>query len=154
MSKRAPDLPPEQGHHVVEAMRRLIATKYKTAAALARAMGQSPAAVGDKLSTPPKHGPSLDTAKRVARLVGLSVDELLTGAPFDVEQEEAYPERRRALQRLQGLLPSAILEDVRRTTVMSGETFSEIEWVELAIARFRDREKSESLERRVKPSAR
>lgn len=141
------DLPPEQAARVVAAMRDLIATRFRTNAALGRELKRSGAAIGAMLAANPKHGPSLETARRVAKLMGSRVEDLLHGtAPSPAAQLDPYPERSAALSRLVGLVPPEVEARLRSVLVHDERRLTELDWLELTVMRIREHERANALE--------
>lgn len=148
------DLPPDQAARVVAAMRSLIETRFGTNAALARAIKRSGSSVGAWVAADPKHGPSLETARRIAKLQGVRLEDLLSGAAGALAAPpDAYPERAAALARLAGLLPDEVAARLRSVVVHDDRPLSEVDWLELALMRLREHERAAALEGRVSGEA-
>ena len=131
-------------------MRHLKETKFTTNAALGRELGRSGASVGAMLAANPKHGPSLDTAARVAALLGVQVAALLEGVegPASDRAPDRYPARASALRRLAGVLPPEIEQRIRSRVLDEREAPpTELEWLELALLMVRDHQRDERLRR-------
>ncbi len=132
MSTRDRELPPEQAERVIDAMRDLLAKRFEgKKSLLARALGRSAASVGDILNDPAS-GPSFETARRVAGLLGITVDALLEGGAVE-HQDDACPERARALVRLRGLLAPEVEQTVRSIVVHDDRPLDEAGWVRIAL---------------------
>ncbi len=133
-----PELTPAQTARVVEGMRRLLDGKFKSNAALGKALGITGSAVGQIVAAKPKNNPGRATASRVAALLGYGedVDALLAGAP-PPDDADAYPARARALARLRGLLSPEVEAQVR-SVVLHAQELTELDWIRLALVQARD----------------
>ncbi len=141
------DLPPEAAERVKRAMRLLRDSRYNGInAGLAEALGMSGAAVGAILSQNPRSNPSYGTAEKVAKLIGISVPQLLSeDAEIGVAAPpDRYPERARALARLQGLLPPEVVETMR-SMIVHDRPYRESEWIEMSMMRLREYEHTTAL---------
>ncbi len=133
-----PELTPAQTARVIAGMRKLRETKFKSNAALGKALGITGSGVGQILAATRKNNPGRGTAARVATLLGYGedVDALLAGAP-PPDEEDAYPARARALLRLRGLLSPEVEAQVR-SVVLHAQELTELDWIRLALVQARD----------------
>lgn len=122
-------LPKDQAQRVVEAVRTLLET-LKTNAAVGKALGRSAASVGEWLAAQPKSQPSMETARRVAVLIGVDPADLLAGTATLPEPDE-YVERASAISRLRSMLTPDVIAAVRE--IVPPRRFSEREWIRIAL---------------------
>lgn len=94
-----PSLPSDAVERVRAAMKRLRDERYEgNVTKLGKALGISQSAVSQLLADVPKNRPSFATTDAVARLLGVSVHELLSGpAEAVVVEPDVYPNRARAV---------------------------------------------------------
>ncbi len=112
-----PSLKKEQADRVVAAMRRLLTERYdNNKTRLAAALGRSQPSISDLLHPQGVKGrPSYETAERVAKLVGVSVAELMGGeSAREHEGAAPRPNLDAALRQLGPLATTEATASVRR----------------------------------------